>query len=145
MQSELAIPIATAESVEKAVAQADLICTVTAAQEPILKGSWVKPGTHLNVVGSGHAGPAEIDNDLVVRSRFIADSREGVLRQGAEFLRAKQAGLINDDHIAGEIGQVLSGAVEGRRTAQEITVYKSLGHVVQDLSTAWALYSSGER
>jgi len=145
MQSELAVPIATAESVEKAVAQADLICTVTAAQEPILKGSWVKPGTHLNVVGSGHAGPAEIDNDLVVRSRFIADSREGVLRQGAEFLRAKQAGLINDDHIAGEIGQVLSGAVEGRRTAQEITVYKSLGHVVQDLSTAWALYSSGER
>jgi ornithine cyclodeaminase len=101
----------------------------------------VRPGTHVNVVGSGFAGPAEVDNDLVVRSRFIADSREGVLSQGAEFLRAKAAGLIGDDHIAGEIGQVLSGEIEGRRSAEEITVYKSLGHVVQDLASAWALYS----
>jgi ornithine cyclodeaminase len=141
MQAELAIPVSAAPSVEQAVAEADIVCTVTAAAEPILKGAWVRPGTHVNVVGSGFAGPAEVDNDLVVRSRFIADSREGVLSQGAEFLRAKAAGLIGDDHIAGEIGQVLSGEIEGRRSAEEITVYKSLGHVVQDLASAWALYS----
>ena len=75
----------------------------------------------------------------MVRSRFIADSREGVLRQGAEFLHAKAAGLIGEDHIAAEIGQVLAGDIEGRRSADEITVYKSLGHVVQDLASAWAL------
>lgn len=141
MQAELAIPIAATETAQEAVRQADIICTVSAAAEPILKAEWVRAGTHLNVVGSSYAGPAEIDNSLVARSRFIADSREGVLQQGAEFLRAKQAGLIDDDHIVGEIGQVLSGEIPGRRSSEEITIYKSLGHVVQDLASAWALYS----
>jgi ornithine cyclodeaminase/alanine dehydrogenase-like protein (mu-crystallin family) len=144
MQAELAVPVATAGLVQEAVAEADIICTVTSAVEPILKGDWVRPGTHLNLVGSGYAGPAEVDNDLVVRSRFIADSREGVLQQGAEFLRAKAAGLVGDEHIVAEIGQVLRGEIEGRRSAEEITVYKSLGHVVQDLASAWALYAQAE-
>jgi ornithine cyclodeaminase/alanine dehydrogenase-like protein (mu-crystallin family) len=139
MGAELGLPVTAAAEVEAAVAEADIICTVTGAREPILKGVWVAPGTHLNLVGSSVAGPVEVDDDLVVRSRFIADSREGVLRQGAEFLHAKAAGLIGDDHIAAEIGQVLAGDIEGRRSADEITVYKSLGHVVQDLASAWAL------
>ncbi|MGA9391084.1 MAG: ornithine cyclodeaminase family protein [Candidatus Sulfotelmatobacter sp.] len=145
MQAELTTPVAAAISVEDAVSQADIICTVTAASEPILKGEWVRPGTHLNLVGSGLARPVEVDNDLVVRSRFIADSREGVLNQGAEFLRAKAAGLIGDDHIVGEIGQVLAGDIEGRRSPEEITAYKSLGHIVQDLACAWVLYSTPEK
>ena len=144
MQMEFRLLVTPAATVREAVADADIICTVTSAPEPILKGDWVRPGTHVNVVGSGYAGPAEIDNDLVVRSRFIADSREGVLQQGAEFLRAKQAGLIGDDHIVAEIGEVLAGQIEGRRSPEEITVYKSLGHIVQDLATAWALYSQQE-
>ena len=144
MQAELGLLVESAGSVEEAVGNADIICTVTAAAEPILKGAWVRPGAHLNLVGSGFAGPVEVDNDLVVRARFIADSREGVLSQGAEFLRAKQAGLINDEHIVAEIGQVLAGEIEGRRSAEEITVYKSLGHVVQDLASAWALYAESD-
>jgi ornithine cyclodeaminase len=144
LQGELGIRCAAAANVRDAVAEADIVCTVTSAAEPILQGAWVRPGTHLNLVGSSHAGPVEVDNDLVVRSRFIADSREGVLAQGAEFLRAKAAGLIADDHIIAEIGQVLAGEIEGRRSAEEITIYKSLGHVVQDLATAWALYSRPE-
>ena len=144
MQAELAVSVATASVVREAVAEADIVCTVTSAAEPILKGEWVRPGTHLNLVGSGYAGPVEVDNELVVRSRFIADSREGVLQQGAEFLRAKAAGLVGDEHIVAEIGQVLAGEIEGRRSAEEITVYKSLGHVVQDLASAWALYSQAE-
>jgi ornithine cyclodeaminase len=144
MQAELAVPVSSTATVQEAAAKADVICTVTSAAEPILKGAWVRPGTHLNLVGSSHAGPVEVDNGLVVRSRFIADSREGVLNQGAEFLRAKAAGLIGDDHIVAEIGQVLAGEIEGRRSAEEVTVYKSLGHVVQDLATAWALYSQPE-
>lgn len=141
MQAEFAVPITVAGSVEEAVANADIICTLTSASEPILKGAWVRPGTHLNLVGSSYAGPTEVDNDLVARSRFIADSREGVLQQGGEFLRAKAAGLIGDDHIVAEIGQVLAGEIEGRRSPEEITAYKSLGHVVQDLASAWAIYS----
>jgi ornithine cyclodeaminase len=141
MRKELALPISIADHVQQAVADADIICTVTAASEPILKGAWVRPGTHINLVGSGFAGPSEVDDDVVVRSRFIADSREGVLQQGAEFLRAKAAEKIDDSHIVAEIGQVLAGEIQGRRTRDEITVYKSLGHVVQDLASAWALYS----
>jgi len=141
MSAELGLPVSYASDVEAMVGEADIICTVTAAREPVLKGAWVRPGAHLNLVGSSVAGPVEVDNDLVVRSRFIADSREGVLRQGAEFLRAKEAGLVGDDHIVAEIGQVLAGEVPGRRNPDEITAYKSLGHVVQDLAGAWALYA----
>jgi ornithine cyclodeaminase/alanine dehydrogenase-like protein (mu-crystallin family) len=144
MQSELAVPVTAAGSVREAVADADIVCTLTSAAEPILTGEWVRPGTHLNLVGSSHAGPSEVDSALVVRARFIADSREGVLNQGAEFLRAKAAGLIGDEHIVAEIGQVLAGEIEGRRSPEEVTVYKSLGHIVQDLASAWALYSQSE-
>ena len=141
-QSELGIPVTAALDVASAVAEADIICTVSSAAEPILKGAWVKQGTHVNVVGSSHAIPIEIDDDLVVRARYIADSRASVLAAGAEFLHAKSAGLIDDTHIAAEIGEVFAGKIEGRRTPEEITLYKSLGHVVQDLSTAWHLYTT---
>jgi len=141
MGAELGLPVSAEGDVQRLVGEADVICTVTAAREPILKGAWVRPGTHLNLVGSSAAGPVEVDNELVVRSRFIADSREGVLRQGAEFLKAKEAGLVGDDHIVAEVGQVLAGDIDGRRSDAEITVYKSLGHVVQDLAAAQVLYA----
>jgi ornithine cyclodeaminase len=131
--------VTTAAEVRSAVAEADIVCTVTAAKTPILEGAWLKAGTHVNVVGSSHEGPSEIDSDLVVRSRFIADSREGVFAQGAEFLIAKAAGLIGDDHVAAEIGEVLAGRVAGRQSPEQITVYKSLGHIVQDLAAVQAL------
>jgi ornithine cyclodeaminase/alanine dehydrogenase-like protein (mu-crystallin family) len=144
MQAELRIPFTPAATVREAVAEADIVCTLTSAYDPILFGKDIRPGTHINVVGSSYAGPAEIDNDLVVRARFLADSREGVLAQGAEFLRARRAGLIGDEHIAGEIGQVLAGTIEGRQSPDQITLYKSLGHIVQDLASAWYLYSEPE-
>ena len=140
-QSEFNFPVSAVATAEEAAANADIICTVTGASKPILKGAWVQSGTHVNLVGSSYLGPAEVDNDLVVRSRFIADSREGILHQGAEFLHAKQAGLIDDYHIVAEIGEVLSGKIQGRRSPDEITAYKSIGHVVQDLASAWDLYS----
>ena len=141
MSAELGLPVTSAANVQELVAEADIVCTVTSAREPILKGEWVRPGTHVNVVGSSIAGPVEIDNDLVARSRFFVDSREGVLRQGSEFLNAKEAGLIGDEHILAEIGQVLAGEAVGRQSDGDVTIYKSLGHVVQDLASAWALYS----
>jgi ornithine cyclodeaminase len=141
MSAELSIPALAAADVPTAVADADIICTVSAAREPILLNAWVRPGTHINLVGSSFAGPVEVDDDLVVRARFIADSREGVLAQGAEFLKAKAAGRVGDDHVVGEIGQVLAGDLPGRRSPDQVTIYKSLGHIVQDLASAWALYA----
>ena len=141
VEAELGVPVTPAPTARACVVDADIVCTVSAAKEPILEGKWLRPGTHVNIVGSSYAGPVEVDSEVVARARFIADSREGVLAQGAEFLRAKEAGVIGDDHIAGEIGQVLAGDIEGRQNDAQITAYKSLGHIVQDLASAWALYS----
>jgi ornithine cyclodeaminase len=139
MAAELALPFTAAASVAQAVSEADIVCAVTAASEPILEA--VDPGTHVNLVGAGHAGQAEASVALVVAGRFIADSREGVLAQGGEFLRAKAVGAVGDDHIAAEIGEVLAGTRRGRSGRREITLYKSLGHVVQDLACAQALFT----
>jgi len=144
LRRELGIEIVVAPTTRVAVVDADIVCTVTSAVEPIMEGKWLRPGAHINIVGSSYAGPVEVDNDTVTRARFFVDSREGVIAQGAEFLNAKRAGLIGDDHIVGEIGEVLSGKVGGRRSAEEITAYKSLGHIVQDLASAWALYASND-
>ena len=141
---ELGVPATAFAEAKDAVRDAEIICTVSAAKEPILKGAWVGPGTHVNVVGSSYAGPVEVDDELVVRARFIADSRDGVLAQGAEFLKAKEAGLIDESHVVGEIGQVFAGQLEGRQNRFQVTIYKSLGHVVQDLASAWALYTTSE-
>lgn len=143
MAAETGLAVKAAPDVPAAVGEADIVCTVSGAVEPILRGEWVRPGTHINLVGSSRAGPVEVDHDLVVRSRFIADYREGVLLQGSEFLKAKDAGLIGDEHVVGEIGEVLAGKIEGRQSAEQITVYKSLGHIVQDLAAVQALYEGG--
>ncbi|HEY2177306.1 MAG TPA: ornithine cyclodeaminase family protein [Caulobacteraceae bacterium] len=139
MEAELGLPCAALADAHAAVAQADIVCTLTAATDPILAGAWLAPGSHVNLVGAGHAGQAEADAEVIVRSLFIADSREGVEAQGGEFRRARAAG--HDVAIAGEIGEVLAGTRPGRQDVDEITVYKSLGHVVQDLACAWALHS----
>lgn len=126
------VPVADAA---EAAFRADMICTVTSAPTPILKGDWVRPGTHVNVVGSSHAGPVEVDSRLVVNSRYFVDSKASALAAAAEFLVARQEGLIADDHIVAEVGDVLLGRCEGRRNEAEITIYKSLGHIVQDLGS----------
>jgi len=123
-------------TVEAAVAGADIICTLTAAAEPILESRWVADGAHVNAVGSSRAGPAEIDDALVARARFFADHGEGVRAQGAEFLRARGAGLIGEDHLLGEIGEVMAGTLPGRTGEGDVTLYKSLGSIVQDLAAA---------
>jgi len=134
MTKQTGIDVRAVADGREAAARADIICTVTGSATPILHRDWVRPGTHINVVGSGHAGPVEVDSELVVASRYIADSRRSALAAAAEFLVAKEAGLIDDTHIVAEIGEVLLGRVPGRTSRDEITFYKSLGHIVQDLA-----------
>lgn len=135
-------PVTAVDDLPAAVAAADVICTLTGASQPVLFGNWLRPGVHVNLVGSSVPGPVEVDGDLVRRSRYIADSRANVLLAGAEFLAARQAGLVDDTHIVAEIGEVLLGRVAGRRDPADITLYKSLGHSVQDLAAVKYLYRS---
>jgi len=127
---------AVATSASEAAASADIICTVSSASEPILMSGDVADGAHINAVGSSFAGPSEIDVALVARARMFADHREGVLAQGAEYLRAKAAGLVDEDHVLGEIGEIFAGTLEGRVGPDDVTLYKSLGSIVQDLAAA---------
>lgn len=117
-----------------AATEGDVICTVTGSPTPVLLGEWVRPGTHVNMVGSSLLGPVEVDGALVAAGRYIADYRPGALAQGSELALAREAGLVSDDHVVGEIGEVFAGRLPGRQTAEQITLYKSLGHVVQDLA-----------
>ncbi|MFN7110907.1 MAG: ornithine cyclodeaminase family protein [Brevundimonas sp.] len=142
MSARTGLPVSAVPSPRVAAENADILCTVTAAVDPILDGAWVAPGAHVNVVGSSGPSAAEIDSDLVARSRFIVDHAEHVRVHGGEFLRARATGRIGEDHIAAEIGAVLSGAAAGRTRSDEITVYKSLGHAVQDIAAAGLLYSA---
>ncbi len=140
MQKKYDCPVRTCATVQAAVQAADIICTVTASRDPILHREWVTPGAHVNLVGSSGPHAAEADIDLVAASRFIGDHREHVLAHGGEFLRARQAGRVTDDHVAAEIGEVFAGRRNGRVSPADITLYKSLGHAVQDLAAAaWLL------
>ena len=136
------VPIARAE---EAAARADVICTVTSSSEPVLLDEWVKPGTHINLVGSSILGPVEVDTPLVARARYIADYRPGALAQGAELAVARDAGVVDDSHVVAEIGEVLSGRIAGRQDDDQVTIYKSLGHVVQDLASAAYLRAKVDR
>lgn len=131
----------------EATARADVICTVTSSREPVVLGEWVGPGTHLNLVGSSYLGPVEVDPPLVAMARYIADYRPGALAQGAELAAAREAGAIDDSFEVHEIGEVLAGNVPGRQSDSQITIYKSLGHVAQDLAAAAYLHqrASAER
>lgn len=129
-----------ADSVEAAVRDADIVCTTTASPEPILKGDWLRPGAHLNVVGSSVAAAREVDHRTVERSRFYVDYKPSTVAQGGEYLAALGDGRITEAHIVGEIGEVLVGRVPARRSVDEITLYKSLGIPVEDLVSAEYLW-----
>ena len=122
-------------TVAEAASHADIICTLTGAVAPILLSEHVSDGTHVNAVGSSRAGPSEIDVALVARARFIPDHREGVLAQGAEYLHARDAGLVTEAHVLPEIGHIFSGSAPGRIETSDVTIYKSLGSIVQDLAS----------
>jgi len=129
-------PITPIADGAEAARRADVICTVTSSPEPVLFDDWVKPGTHINLVGSSMLGPVEIDSALVARARYVADYRPGALAQGAELAAARAAGAIDDGYAVLEIGEVLAGRIAGRESDDQVTVYKSLGHVAQDLAAA---------
>lgn len=134
-----------AETVKDAVTDADIVCCVTSASEPVLNGELIPPGCHINAVGASFPDKREIDVAAVTRSRYFTDYRESCLAQAGDFRVAIDEGLVDESHIAGEIGEVLLGDCRGRDGPQDITLYRSLGVAAQDLVTAHALFREAER
>lgn len=134
------IAVSAAATVREAVAGADIICTTTAATEPVLLGEWVAPGTHINAAGASVPSARELDTAAVVRARLYVDRRESTLHEAGDFLIPKAEGAITDAHIVGEIGELLLHTVRGRGSAEEVTLFKSLGLAVEDLAAADHIY-----
>lgn len=134
------LPIEAQASARDAVVGADLICTTTAAVEPVLEADWVAPGAHINAVGACTPAARELDAATVIKSRLYVDSRESAINEAGDFVIPKQKGLIDDSHIIGEIGELLNKKQSGRSAAEDITLFKSLGLAVEDLAAANLLY-----
>ena len=124
----------------EAVAQADLVCTVTSAREPVLMGDWLASGAHLNVVGASVAAAREVDTTAVKRSACFVDRRESALREAGDLVIPIREGAVGESHIRAELGEILDGTGEGRRTPEEITMFKSVGLAVEDLGAADIVY-----
>ncbi|MCR2820080.1 ornithine cyclodeaminase family protein [Lederbergia panacisoli] len=140
MEAKLNISVDVSDSAEEAVHQADIICTVTAAREPILKGEWVKEGAHINAVGACKANDRELATDLVKKSEFYVDRVESATKESGDFLIPLQEGVINESHIKGEIGELLIGKIPGRKSEKSITIFNSLGLAIEDIAAANFIY-----
>jgi ornithine cyclodeaminase len=126
-----------AGSVEEAVDGADIICTATSTSEPLVELEWLAPGTHINAAGAFPDGKSrELSTATVTASRFFVDRRESTLNEAGDYRVAAAESGFGPEHIIGELGELLNGTVEGRRSADELTVFKSMGIAVEDLAAA---------
>lgn len=140
LSQETSVEMSVAKSAEACVANADLVCTTTASKTPIIKGAWLKPGCHVNLVGAAIPTSAEADTEVVTRSRYFVDYKPAAMAAAGELLNAIECGAASPDSIVAEIGEVATDRMQGRISPADITVYKSLGVSSQDLAAGHRLY-----
>jgi ornithine cyclodeaminase/alanine dehydrogenase-like protein (mu-crystallin family) len=124
-----------AGSAQAAVEGADVVVTVTSSREPIIERAWLAPGAHVNAVGASIAAARELDGATVAAAALFVDSRESALNEAGDYLFAVADQGLGPDHIRAELGEVLIGAAQGRRSAEELTVFKSVGLAAEDLAS----------
>ena len=128
--------LVAAPSAEAAADGADVIALVTASREPVLTRAAVRAGAHICAVGACRPDQREMDTALVRDGRVFVDSRTGALAEAGDLVIPIKEGAIEASHIAGELGDVFGGRLPGRRTDDEITIFKSLGMAVEDVAAA---------
>lgn len=124
------------DTIEEALSGAEIVCTTTAAREPIVQREWLAPGAHVNAVGSSIPSARELDAATIAAASLFVDRRESTLNEAGDYLFAVEEAGIGPDHIVAELGEVLVGVHPGRRDDEELTVFKSLGLAVEDLAAA---------
>jgi alanine dehydrogenase len=140
LEPEIGVRIDVAKNPEETVRDSDLLVTVTTAKEPIFKPEWLKSGAHINAVGSHRPDSREIDGPTLALSKVVVDSRDAIMAECGDILLAIKEKIITENHIHGEIGEVLAGKKPGRDSASETTLYKSVGIAIQDVATAHLVY-----
>ncbi len=139
MGKKLNIPVEVVENPDDVLA-ADIICTATSSPTPIFDGSKVRTGTHINGIGSHTPNARELDTEVVKRSMFIADSKEGCLSEAGDIMIPIKDGELTSDHIHAELADIITGKKNGRADKEQITLFKSNGLAIQDTATAKLVY-----
>jgi ornithine cyclodeaminase/alanine dehydrogenase-like protein (mu-crystallin family) len=142
MGAKLGVAVAPTEDVRGAVSDADIVVTASSSHDPVFDGAWLRPGTHVNNVGSHSPDARELDTTTVARSKFVADLKEANLAEAGDILIPIQEGAVTENHIHASLGEIVVGERPGRENRDEITVFKSCGLAIQDVATAAAVYDA---
>ena len=134
------IPVELASSTQGLVESSDIFALATTATQPIIDGDWVKAGTHINAIGSHAPGVRELDTKTVVKSKLVCDQKDACLAEAGDIQIPIEEGALSADDIYGDLGDVVSGAIGGREKDDEITLFKSVGLSIQDISAAYYVY-----
>jgi alanine dehydrogenase len=147
IRSQLApeIELLVPRSLEEAVRSADIVCCCTSSTEPIVRGAWLKPGTHVDLVGAFKPSMRESDDAVVLRSRIFVDTFKGALHEGGDVVDPLNRGLISHDRIQGELADLASARVVGRTCNAEITLFKSVGTAIEDLAAAHCVVAAANK
>ena len=139
LKDKLDIEIIAGKTVNE-VLQAHIICTATSSATPLFNGDNIKPGTHINGIGSHTPDARELDVAIVKRSKFIGDSREACFNEAGDIMIPLKDGEITESHFYADLGEIVAGTKNGRETEDEITIFKSNGLAIQDAATAKLVY-----
>jgi alanine dehydrogenase len=132
--------VSAAASASEAVAGADVVITATTASEPVIDDDDVEPGTHVTAMGQYHPKKNELPPELIARATYVPDIRERAMQDAGSFLAAIEAGLVDEDHVAAELGEVVAGEHPGRTSDDEVTVFDSGGTGIETVAAAHMLY-----
>ncbi len=139
MSKKLNLEIIKASKPEELLA-ADILCTATSSASPLFDGNKVKEGTHINGIGSHTPNARELDSAIVKRSVFVGDSKEACFKEAGDIIIPVNAGEIPESHFHAELGEIITGSKQGRKSDKEITVFKSNGLAIQDAAAAKLVY-----
>jgi ornithine cyclodeaminase len=140
----LGYPVRVVDDLEAAARQADIISCATLSRSPLIRGAWLKPGSHLDLIGAFTKDMRESDDEAVRRARVFVDTRAGAFAEAGDILQPIAAGVIDRDHVLGELAELVGGA-EGRKGPEDITLFKSVGAALEDLAGAILAYEAAHR
>ncbi len=141
----LGIRVVTAATAAAALDGADIVCTATTSKFPVFDDEWIGFGTHINAVGSYEPDVREVPGQTVGRAMIVVDRIEAALEEAGDLIMAMDEGMVGSDGIHAELGEVLDGRKQGRRCAEEVTLFKSVGVAVQDLAAASLAFDNAVR
>lgn len=144
MTERLNIPVEPAGDVQATVEMADVVVTATTAHEPLFDGNWLRPGTHVNGIGSHSPGARELDTTAIQRAKVVVDQTAACLAEAGDLIIPIQKGAITKAHIHAQLGEIVAGLEPGRQADDEITLFKSVGLAIQDVAVAALVFEKAQ-